>query len=311
MRSLILSSTILLLVVGQGAMAQTASEDPETFTEAGESGAVLPEMVVEAENEVRQRIEKHGFQFDLTAALIDSFYTVTDEEALNISPVSGLQPHLNNLERLASDQPPHYWLKEMAGQPVATFYGEEMEGHKAKQWRLDITDFKGTTFKSFEGKGSAPDALKWDGRGDNGEILQAGYPYSYVFTITDKGTNTYNHAGASFRIPALDHREKDARVLTLAGDQIFEAESADLRSRGENWLTKATDLVRQHPYSPVRVHVVAEHMRLAEDRADVVASFLSTAMIVPREQIETEAEQRADLRAELDGVVTIYIEHAD
>jgi hypothetical protein len=34
-------------------------------------------------------------------------------------------------------------------------------------------------------------------------------------------------------------------------------------------------------------------------------------MILPREQIETEAEQRPDLRAELDGLVRIVIEHAD
>lgn len=309
MRSLIAWGTLSLLILSGPAAAQDSGG--ETFTEAGEGGAVLPEMVVEAENEVRQEIEKEGFDFELSAAMIDSFYTVTDEEALAISPVSGLQPHLNNLEKLASDQPPHYWLREMAGQPVATFYPQKMEGHDAKYWRLDITDFKGTTFKSFTGKGGAPRKLEWDGRGDNGEILQAGYPYSYVFTQTDKGTNTYNHAGVSFRIPALDHRDRDARVLALAGDEIFEEYESTFRPRGERWLTKATDLVRQHPYSPVRVHVVAETLGLAEARAAAVADYLAVSMILPREQIETEAEQRQDLRAELDGTVRITIEHAD
>jgi hypothetical protein len=33
-------------------------------------------------------------------------------------------------------------------------------------------------------------------------------------------------------------------------------------------------------------------------------------MIVPREQVETEPVQRPDLRAEMDGSVTIVIEHA-
>ncbi|RKZ17057.1 hypothetical protein DRQ53_04585 [bacterium] len=311
MRTLISCSALALLLFAAGAQAQEKAEEGGTFTEAGEGGAVLPEMVVEAENEVRQQIEKEGYEFELSAAIIDSFFTITDEEALAISPVSGLQPHLNNLERLASNQPPHYWLREMAGQPVATFYPQEMEGHDAKSWRLDITDFKGTTFKSFSGGSGAPDDLEWDGRGDNGEILQAGYPYSYVFTVTDKGTNTYTHAGVSFRIPALDHRDKDARVLALAGDELFIAAEAGFRPRGERWLTKATDMVRQHPYSPVRVHVVAESMSLAVARANAVADFLSTEMILPREQIETEAEQRQDLRAELDGTVKIVIEHAD
>jgi hypothetical protein len=32
-------------------------------------------------------------------------------------------------------------------------------------------------------------------------------------------------------------------------------------------------------------------------------------MILPREQVETEAVQRSDLRSELDGSVAIVIEH--
>jgi hypothetical protein len=299
------------LTLSMVAMAQDDGEAAKDFTEPGESGAVLPKMVVEAENETRQDIEKDNFEFELTAALIDSFYTVTDAEALGISPVSGLKPHLNNLERLASDQPPHYWLREMSGQPVANFYPGDMEGHGAKSWRLDITDYRGNTFKSFSGSKKAPKRISWDGRGDNGDILQAGYPYSYVFSLTDEGTNTYNHAGASFRIEALDHREDGDRVLALSGDEIFDEESSELTESGKRWLTKSTDLVRQHPYSPVRIRVIAEKMALAEGRAESVAHYLADSMILPREQIETEAEQRPDLRAELDGLVRIVIEHAD
>ncbi len=57
--------------------------------------------------------------------------------------------------------------------------------------------------------------------------------------------------------------------------------------------------------------VVAEELRLAEKRADTVATFLAESMVLPREQVETEAEQRLDLRAELDGSVLIVIEHAE
>jgi outer membrane protein OmpA-like peptidoglycan-associated protein len=52
-------------------------------------------------------------------------------------------------------------------------------------------------------------------------------------------------------------------------------------------------------------------MALAQTRANAVADYLATAMILPREQIETEAEQQQNLRAELDGTVEILIEHAD
>jgi len=288
-----------------------ASEPGDDFTEAGESGAALPEMVIEAENQVRQEIQKSAFEFDLTAALVDSFFTPMDDEALNVSPVSGLQPHLNNLERLASDQPPHFWMQEMASTPVATFYPEDPEGHDVGTWSLAVTDFRGAPFKSFEGRGKPPKEVKWDGYGDQGEMLKVGYPYSYVFRVTDKGTNSYNYAGVSFRIPALDYKEDGNRILEIGGGELFVRDEYELTDGGENWLTRAADEIRRHPYSPVRVVVMAESQRLAESRAEVVATYLSTAMILPREQVETMAEQKEDLRAEMDGVVSIVIEHAD
>ena len=118
--------SLLVVTTAPPVVAQSTDEasEEDTFTEPGESGAALPDMVVEAENEVRQDIRKSTFEFDLSAASIDSFFSATDEEALSVSQVSGLQPHLNNLETLSSWQPPHYWLPDLAGQPVANFYPE-------------------------------------------------------------------------------------------------------------------------------------------------------------------------------------------
>ncbi|MFO7655114.1 MAG: hypothetical protein R6X25_15045 [Candidatus Krumholzibacteriia bacterium] len=294
------------------AAAQPAASPAEQpFTGAGESGAVLPEMVVEAENAVRQKIEKGTFEFPLDAATVDSFLTAMDDLALGVSPVSGLQPHLNNLERLASDQPPHYWIQDMATTPVVTFYPAAHEGHAPQQWSLTITDFRGSPFKTFQGGGAPPREVAWNGRGDQDEMLRVGYPYSYVFAVTDKGTNTYNYAGVSFRIPALDYRRDGDRVLEIAGGQLFVREETALTAAGREWLTRACDEIRRHPYSPVRVVVVAEAEPLAARRADAVATFLADSMILPREQVETGAVQRPDLRAELDGSVSIVIEHVE
>jgi hypothetical protein len=301
-----LGMTMMILLLAVPAMAQDEGED---WTNDGQDGAALPEMVVEAENAVRQQIEKGSFEFAMGTAAIDSFFTVMDQEALGVSPVSGLQPHLNNLEMLASDQPPHLWIQDMASTPVATFFTADPEGHKVKDWSLTVTDFRGSPFRTYEGGGNPPEKLDWDGRGDGGEILKVGYPYSYVFTQTDKGTNTYNHAGVSFRIPALDYRQDGDRVLEIAGGHLFVREDKNLTDGGENWLTRATDEIRRHPWSPVRVVVTAETQALAEKRADSVGTFLAEAMILPREQVETEAVQRSDLRSELDGSVAIVIEH--
>ncbi len=315
-----LSLTILLLAAAMPAAAQDqatdqppeqAPEQGQEWTKDGESGAALPEMVVEAQNEVRQEIEKGTFSFALDAAAVDSFFTAMDVEALGVSPVSGLQPHLNNLETLASDQPPHLWIADMARTPVATFFTAEPEGHKVKSWALTVTDFRGSPFRTYTGSGRPPRQLDWDGKGDNGEMLKVGYPYSYVFTLTDKGTNTYNHAGISFRIPALDYPREGDRVLEIAGGELFVREESTVADGGQDWLVRATDEIRQHPWSPVRVIVTAERRDLAEQRADRVGDFLAEALILPREQVETEAVQKPDLRAEMDGSVAIVIEHVE
>ena len=309
-------ATAALLLAALPALAQDADEgqatgDGQTWTADGESGAALPEMLVEAENEVEQVIEKGTFDFMLSAAAVDSFFTAMDEEALGVSPVSGLQPHLNNLELMASDQPPHFWIPEMSRTPVASFFPGDPEGHKVKNWVLAVTDFRGSPFRTYQGGGRPPGRLDWDGLGDNGEMLRVGYPYSYVFTMTDKGTNTYNHAGVSFRIPALDYRQDGDRVLEIAGGQLFVRNETDLTDGGRKWLIRATDEIRQHPWSPVRVIVTAETTKLADSRADQVATFLASALILPREQVETESVQKPDLRAEMDGSVAVIIEHVE
>ena len=292
------------------AMGQLA-EEAQQWTNDGEAGAALPEMVVEATNEVRQKIEKGTFDLELDATVIDSFFTAMDEIALGVSPVSGLQPHLNNLETLVSDQPPHLWLPEMAQTPVAQFYPEDPEGHKIKNWNLAVTDFRGSPFKVYSGKGNPPESLTWDGQGDNGGMLRVGYPYSYVFTLTDKGTNTYNHAGVSFRIPALDYHKDGDRVLEIAGGELFPRLESDLNETGKRWLTRSADEIRRHPYSPVRVIVTAENLQLAQQRALEVAGYLAESMILPLEQVETETVVKPDLRAEMDGAVAVVIEHVD
>ena len=298
---------LLLLLVGHA----IAQEEGEQWTEDGEDGAALPEMVVEAENKVRQTIDKGTFEIVLDAATVDSFFATMDEQALNVSPVSGLQPHLNNLEALRSEQPPHYWLPRIPVTPVATFYPGKPEGHKPRQWQLTITDFRGSPCRTFEGGGNPPESVSWDGKTDHGDMLRVGYPYSYVFTTTDKGTNTYNYAGESFRMPALDYRRDGDRVLEIAGGELFPRQESELTATGENWLVRSADEIRRHPYSPVRVVVTAETLTLADERARLVAAYLADSMIVPREQIETEAVQRPDLRAEMDGAVAVVIEHAD
>ncbi len=294
----------LVLLAGRAAPAYTEQQDA---VDAG-----LPEMVVEAENQVLQDIHKSSFDFPLSAAVIDTFYVALDDRVLSVSPVQGLVPFQNNPVDLVSEQVPHYWYRDPATDPVVTFYPEDPEGHKARSWALTVTDYRGSTFRTFGKKGKPPRDVEWDGRGDQDDMMQAGYPYSYVFSVTDKGTNTYNYAGTSFRIPAVDYMEGTERRLDFSGDQVFKRDRPDVSDTGRGWLVRAADQVRKdHPYSPMRIVVHAETKTLAEKRAGVVADYLADHMVLARDWIETEAVARPDLRSEMDGTVSIRVVHAE
>jgi hypothetical protein len=272
----------------------------------------LSDMVVEAENQVLQDIRKTTFEVSVSAAVIDTFYSDPDQDILVISPVEGLMPFFNNPEDLRSDQIPHCWLQDPARVPVVTFYPEDPEGHKARRWTLTVTDFRGAPFRHFDGKGKPPSNVEWDGRGDRAEMLQVGYPYSYIFQVVDKGTNTYNYAGVGFRIPAMDFREGTQRRLEFTGNEVFREGRSQLVDSGRGWLIRAADEIRRdHPYSPLRVVVQAENKRLAQDRAKEVAAFLTENLMMADDWIRVEAEARPDLRAEMDGSVSIRVEYAE
>lgn len=301
------------LAVAAGSLVLLAGGPAPAVTEQqGSPDSGLPEMVVEAENEVRQDIHKSSFDLPLSAAVIDTFFAPTDDAVLAASPVTGLNPFLLNPEPLASDQVPHPWLQDPAVTPVVTFYPEDPEGHKARSWQLVVTDYRGSTFRTFGKKGKPPRDVKWDGRGDQKDMIQVGYPYSYVFSVVDKGTNTYNYAGTSFRIPAVDYMEDTERRLEFSGDQVFQKDRPKLSDSGCDWLTRAADEVRRdQPNSPLKVLVQAETKGLAEKRAALVAEYLVEEMILAEDWIETESVARPDLRSEMDGLVSIRVAHAE
>ncbi len=302
-----LAALLLLAAAGTGRAVDVRQQPAPS-----DSAADLPdEMVVEAENQVRQDIHKSSFTLPLSAAVIDTYVTDMDTAVLEVSPVAGLQPFLNNPVHLASEQVPHPWLPDPATTPVVTFYPENPRKTKVRSWELAVTDYRGDVFKTFRGKGKPPRRVAWDGRGDDGRMLQVGYPYSYVFTIVDEGTNTYNYAGTSFRIPAVDYLEGEERRLDITGDDVFRKARPRLADHGSDWLIRAADQIRQdHPRSPLKVVVQAETEQLAQRRAELVARTLTEAMILPPDWIKTEAEARPDLRAEMDGRISIRVEHA-
>lgn len=54
-----------------------------------------------------------------------------------------------------------------------------------KNWSFVIKDPNGKPFWSTSGKSSITERIVWDGRGNNGELVQSATDYPYTFTVTD------------------------------------------------------------------------------------------------------------------------------
>jgi hypothetical protein len=300
---------------GEGAAtnetAAAAGHEGMEFPEkSDDGGSVLPEMVVEAENQVIQEALRSVPLREPTAAEIDSVYSPMDTSVLSVSPVSGIRPHLNNLVDLASSLTPHYWRPEMSRNPVVTFYADQFPGNDITDWELKLVNFRGAPVRTFAGTGKPPARLTWDGRDDHGRILEVGFPLSYVVTVTDRGSNAYSYNGSSFRITALDYVESDARIVAITGGRIFERGRAEITEGGRGVLDKASDAMAEHPLSAVTMTVTASTTALGEARAEVIAEHLAEQLIIPVKEIRRVVNEEPEAAVELDGKVTLTIHNA-
>lgn len=101
-----------------------------------------------------------------------------------------------------------------------------------KSWSFCINDPEnGRKFWSVGGKSTITEKLVWDGRGNNGELVQSAMDYPYVFTVTDALGMT-SVAEGKISVDVLVIRAGD--VLKMAVPSIiFRSDSADFKTELE------------------------------------------------------------------------------
>ncbi len=95
-----------------------------------------------------------------------------------------------------------------------------------KNWSFVVKDPEnGKPFWTISGKSSITEQVVWDGRGNNGELVQSAMDYPYTFTVTDTLGLT-SEADGKISVDVLVIREGD--VLKMAVPAIiFRADEAD------------------------------------------------------------------------------------
>lgn len=176
---------------------------------------------------------------------------------------------------------------------------------KAWAWSLTVADEDGRPFHHFEGSGSPPVELLWNGQNAQNEWLTAGRPYSPVYRFTGPDGASRTRVGAPLLLKGVVHQEASGLHVTLDSSALFgSARTASELSQpdGPDLLRSAADLIkRRYSGLPISVTVYAKTQRLAEAQAAIVQTFLLRALMLSARYVTTQAESAAfsDQRVEV------------
>ena len=99
------------------------------------------------------------------------------------------------------------------------------EQSAVEDWTFTIYDPRGKVFKEFSGTGKPAETLIWDGRSDEGELVQSAMDYPYEFTVTDELENTSVTEG-EISVDVLVVRE-DGQLKIKISNINFQPNSAE------------------------------------------------------------------------------------
>ncbi|MCK4353050.1 hypothetical protein KAW65_06570 [candidate division WOR-3 bacterium] len=184
----------------------------------------------------------------------------------------------------SSEQLVKPWLHGIVRDYIALFH--PMYGYDVLSWKLFITDEKGNLFKLHASKGPPPKNIYWNGRGDDGKMMNPGITYFYSAEATDSLGNISRLVGRTLIVKGILYKEAGEWLITLKGDRVWESEgSTKITEQGEQLLQETADIIKQLYTRKLTVQVYSRNEELSNNRADIIANWLFTKIIVPKSSI--------------------------
>ncbi|URA09490.1 OmpA family protein [Thermospira aquatica] len=149
-----------------------------------------------------------------------------------------------------------------------------------KQWEMVILDPDKKPFKIFKGEGNPAPTIRWDGRSDNGELVESAQDYTVRLTVEDTVGNTLTtNAGV---IPVDILVEQTELGLRIRINSIeFEFGKANLRSAKMPILDRLAQILKKYSAYEIEVHGHTDNigseqrnLELSLQRAQAVKDYL-------------------------------------
>ena len=152
---------------------------------------------------------------------------------------------------------------------------------RVTNWDLQVSNSLGETVRRIARRGQPPAVLTWDGRTDAGEPIAPGEAYSFTFNAYDAQGNQTRIPGTPQRVNGIVQEVGDEWVVSIAADQIFTEDGAQLLEQATLRLDEAANVVKERFKQQVVVYVYTEYERLSAERCRVIETELSRRVVLP------------------------------
>lgn len=195
------------------------------------------------------------------------------------------------------------WLSSIIFEPAALFLFENVTADLVS-WSLIITDSGGKPFRIFKGGKTVPESILWNGKGNKGNFMLAGVPYSYVFEAVVWPDKKITVIGKPFTVSAVVYW-KNQLIIGLAPKEIFETElgGLGLSGKGKILLQEASDISKRSSGYPVAVKAYSKNKKVARAQAEMVRSHIAETLMIPRAQIAVGAYAAAPEKFQVEIVL--------
>lgn len=270
-----------------------------------EEGTVLKSLTIEGEDRIQIEFDRPELHLAIDGYDIKGLTWGRTMDVVQRREVDAFSPAVAISSAYHSNSLGHPWLGQFRSGSVARF---KPALDKVDWWKLTIADSGGETVRVFEGKGSPPDQIVWDGVYASGELAVPGLTYSYVLEALDKAGNRRNFVGPGFEVAPFRIQRAKRLDLVMSGQSLVGPEAANRPAGTDDpWLVEAASWVNQYAGAsdPIEIHVAARNYELAEAMGEVAREQLVHHLPGPPARVRVITEARS--QAPQGGVVRIAV----
>lgn len=166
-----------------------------------------------------------------------------------------------------------------------TIKTDTREDFGIRDWKIEIRNPSGILFKTFSGTGPVPKHIRWNGLGDNKDIVESAVDYHMTLFAADKTGNTAESSPDRLPIDILVLVTERGLKMRISNIQ-FAFDSAQLRPQGTKILDRVAQILEKYRKYDVIVEGHTDNtgkedynLSLSERRAKSVFDYLITCGI--------------------------------